>query len=206
MTPFGVLTSVAAPFRVANVDTDQIIPARFLKHKRSDGYGQFLLHDQRFDETGEEISDFVLNRPEFRDAQILVAGENFGCGSSREGAVFALDDSDIRCVIAPSFGQIFYRNCFNNGVLPAIISACDIDRLLATAQTQGHNRLCVDLEQLTISVPGTEKSFTFKVEPFFRSMLLNGVDELGLTLERTEDIAAFEARYFSKFDFLKEIY
>lgn len=206
MTPFTVLTSVAAPFRVANVDTDQIVPARFLNQKRSDGYGQFLLYDQRFDENGKEVPDFVLNRPEFRGAQILVGGENFGCGSSREGAVFALNDSGFRCVIAPGFGQIFYRNCFNNGVLPAIVCERDIDRLLTAAKAQANNQLHVDLEQLTISVPRTETAVAFTVEPFLRSMLLKGVDELGLTLERTEEIAAFEARYLGEFDFLKEIY
>jgi len=205
MTPFKILTSTAVPFRVANVDTDQIIPARFLRHKRSDGYGQFLFHDQRFDEDGQEISDFVLNRPEYRDAQVLIAGDNFGSGSSREGAVFALKDHGIRCVIAPSFGQIFYRNCFNNGLLPAIVEKSEITRLVSGA-AQSQHRLHVDLEAQTISVPQTDTVVTFEVEPFFREMLLKGVDELGLTLELTDEIKTFEAKYFKEFAFLQEIY
>lgn len=206
MTPFTVLTSTAAPLRVSNVDTDQIIPARFLRHKRSDGYGQFLFHDQRFDENGQQIPDFVLNRPEFRNAQILVAGDNFGSGSSREGAVFALQDHGIRCVIAPSFGQIFYRNCFNNGVLPAIVQKSEITRLVSAAAAGSDHRLHVDLEEQTISVPQSETVVNFEVEPFFREMLLKGVAELGLTLELTDNIKAFEKQYLEEFAFLKEIY
>ncbi|MBE2278411.1 MAG: 3-isopropylmalate dehydratase small subunit, partial [Rhodobacteraceae bacterium] len=130
MTPFTALTSVAAPLRLANLDTDQIIPARFLRHPRSPGYGNFLFHDLRFDSAGQERRDFILNRPPFRQARILVAGPNFGGGSSREGAVFALADFGIRCVIAPSFGQIFYKNCIGNGVLPARLAEDAIDRPL----------------------------------------------------------------------------
>ena len=206
MTPFTVLTSIAAPLRVSNVDTDQIIPARFLRHKRSDDYGQFLFHDQRFDENGQQIPDFVLNRPEFRNAQILVAGENFGSGSSREGAVFALQDHGIRCVIAPSFGQIFYRNCFNNGVLPAIVQKSEITRLVSAAAAGSDHRLHVDLEEQTISVPQSGTVVNFEVEPFFREMLLKGIAELGLTLELTDKIKAFEKQYLEEFPFLKEIY
>ncbi len=166
MTPFTVLTSIAAPLRVSNVDTDQIIPARFLRHNRSEGYGQFLFHDQRFDENGQQIPDFVLNRPEFRHAQILLAGDNFGSGSSREGAVFALQDHGIRCVIAPSFGQIFYRNCFNNGVLPAIVQKSEITRLVSAAAAGSDHRWQVDLEEQTISVPQSGTISNFEVEPF----------------------------------------
>jgi 3-isopropylmalate/(R)-2-methylmalate dehydratase small subunit len=206
MTPFTVLTSTAAPLRVSNVDTDQIIPARFLRHNRSEGYGQFLFHDQRFDENGQQIPDFVLNRPEFRHAQILLAGDNFGSGSSREGAVFALQDHGIRCVIAPSFGQIFYRNCFNNGVLPAIVQESEITRLVSTAAAGSDHRLHVDLEEQTLSVPQSEAVVNFEVEPFFRELLLKGIAELGLTLELTDNIKAFEKQYLEEFAFLKEIY
>jgi 3-isopropylmalate/(R)-2-methylmalate dehydratase small subunit len=206
MTPFTVLTSIAAPLRVSNVDTDQIIPARFLRHNRSEGYGQFLFHDQRFDENGQQIPDFVLNRPEFRHAQILLAGDNFGSGSSREGAVFALQDHGIRCVIAPSFGQIFYRNCFNNGVLPAIVQKSEITRLVSAAAAGSDHRWQVDLEEQTISVPQSGTISNFEVEPFFRELLLKGVAELGLTLELTDTIKAFEKQYLEEFAFLKEIY
>ena len=152
------------------------------------------------------FGDFVLNRPEFRNAQILVAGDNFGSGSSREGAVFALQDHGIRCVIAPSFGQIFYRNCFNNGVLPAIVQKSEITRLVSTAAAGSDHRLHVDLEEQTISVPQSEIVVNFEVEPFYREMLLKGVAELGLTLELTDNIKAFEKQYLEEFAFLKEIY
>lgn len=206
MTPFTTFTAIAAPLRMSNVDTDQIIPARFLRHHRSDGYGQFLFRDRRFDENGVEIPDFVLNRPEFRNAQILVAGDNFGCGSSREGAVFALADNGIRCVVAPSFGRIFYRNCFNNGVLPAIVEESEITRLVSAAAAGSNHRLRVDLVEQTISVARSGTAARFKVEPFFRDMLLKGVDELGLTLELIDTIKTFEGQYLEKFAFLKKIY
>ena len=199
MTPFTTLTSVVAPLMVANLDTDQIIPARFLRHPRSDGYGGFLFHDMRFDGDGAETPDFVLNRPAFRGAQILAAGANFGSGSSREGAVFALADFGIRCVIAPSFGQIFYKNCFNNGVLPVRLSEETIRALLETARERAAGQLHVDLEAERIAAPGTDTEAAFEVEPFFRSMLLKGVDELGMTLQHTDEIAAFEARYLERF-------
>lgn len=199
MKAFHELTSIAAPMPAENIDTDQIIPARFLKYSRSGGYGQFLFHDQRFDLNGAEKPDFVLNRPEFRTAAILVAGTNFGCGSSREGAVYALADHGIRCVIAPSFGQIFYKNCFNNGVLAARVATPAIGKLMSAARAG--QALHIDLDRAVISVPG-EADVAFDIETFFRAMLLKGVDELGLTLGLEETIDDFETKYSERFGFL----
>ncbi len=203
MTPFTALTSVAAPLRLANLDTDQIIPARFLRHPRNPGYGGFLFHDLRFDGDGQERGDFVLNRPPFRQARILVAGSNFGGGSSREGAVFALADFGIRCVIAPSFGQIFYKNCVGNGVLPARLAEDAIDGLLAATEaetgTGGARPLCVDLEAQQITAPQTGAAASFEIEPFFREMLLRGLNEIGMTQAHHAEIEAFEAAYLHRF-------
>lgn len=201
MTPFLEIRSVAIPMPAENVDTDQIIPARFLKYSRAGGYGQFLFHDQRFDMNAMGRADFVLNQPKYRSAQILVAGANFGCGSSREGAVYALADHGIRCVIAPSFGQIFYKNCFNNGVLAAKVAASDIAALMAGQRAGEATTLHVDLARKTISAAGGIE-VTFDVESFFQTMLLKGVDELGLTLGLRKEIAAFEAKYSDRFGFL----
>ncbi len=203
MKAFHTLTAIAAPMPAENIDTDQIIPARFLKYSRAEGYGNFLFHDQRFDQHGGERPGFVLNRPEFRKAQIIVAGPNFGGGSSREGAVYALADYGIRCVIAPSFGQIFYKNCFANGLLAAKADAADIETLMLAVEASDSNLLQVDLEQTSISVPTGGVRIGFEVEPFFATMLLQGVDELGLTLGLRDEISAFEERYFDRFAFLK---
>lgn len=201
MTPFKTLTAKAVPFRKENIDTDQIIPARFLKYPRENGYGGFLFHDQRFDQSGAPRPEFVLNRPEFKDARILVAGANFGNGSSREGAVYALCDYGIKCVIAPSFGPIFYKNCFSNGLLPACVPEAEIDALLGSSP-ENDAMLSVDLSQQMIS---NHAGFDacFEIEPFFQAMLMKGVDEIGLTLGLTNAIATFEAAYFDKFPFLK---
>jgi 3-isopropylmalate/(R)-2-methylmalate dehydratase small subunit len=201
MTPFATLTAKAVPFRKENIDTDQIIPARFLKYPREGGYDAFLFHDQRFDQSGAARPEFVLNDPEFKDARILVAGANFGNGSSREGAVYALCDYGIRCVIAPSFGPIFYKNCFSNGLLPAQLPEADIDALLGPSAGDGA-MLSVDLPRRMISNHAGFEAY-FEIEPFFQAMLMKGVDEIGLTLGLTDVIATFETAYFRRFPFLK---
>lgn len=194
MQPFTRLTAIAAPYDPINVDTDQIIPARFLKYPRSGGYGQFLFHDVRRTDDGGQRSDFVLNQPFFREAQIFVANANFACGSSREGAVYALSDVGIRSVIAPSFGDIFYNNCQKNGVVPVRLEASVCDHLRAMLNAQPGTALTVDLEQqLVIEPDGTRHGFT--LDAFGREMILKGVDELGLTLSLVAEIEAFERAY-----------
>jgi 3-isopropylmalate/(R)-2-methylmalate dehydratase small subunit len=194
MEPFTELTSVAVPIDTPNVDTDQIIPARFHREPRGDGYGRFLFHDLRFDQDGTLGKNFILDRPLFRKARILVGERNFGCGSSREGAVFALADYGFRCVIAPSFGDIFRTNCFKNGVL-AIVAAVEI---AADMRRQLHEApgatLTIDLEAQTFTAPdGTVH--TFEIDPFNKRCLLKGLDDVHLTLEYEGDIVAFEERY-----------
>lgn len=204
MKPFSALTANAALMRAENIDTDQIIPARFLKYPREGGYQGFLFHDQRLDQSGAPRPEFALNKPEAKDAQILVAGANFGNGSSREGAVYALADYGIRCVIAPSFGPIFYKNCFSNGLLPARIGEEAINALVEPFSPKDKIHLTVDLSEKTISNKfGIEARF--EIEPFFQEMLMKGVDELGLTLGLIGRIAEFEAAYFDRFRFLKRV-
>jgi 3-isopropylmalate/(R)-2-methylmalate dehydratase small subunit len=200
MEAFRTLTAVAAPYDLENVDTDQIIPARFLKYPRSGGYGQFLFHDQRRTEDGSQRSDFVLNRPEYKGARILVTGENFGCGSSREGAVYALADSDFRVVIAPSFGQIFHNNCFKNGMLPVRLPHDTVKQIVALVEQKPGTSLTVDLQRNIVTADGKEIPFT--VDAFWREALLAGVDEIGLTQTYGEKIAAFERAYNKQFDWL----
>lgn len=202
MEPFRRLAAVAIPFDHDNVDTDQIIPARFLKYPRADGYGRFLFHDQRFTENGEPYPDFIFNRPAFAAAKIIVAGANFGSGSSREGAVYALADYGIRAVIAPSFGQIFHNNCFKNGVLPVRLPAADIRELMAMLTEAPGSSLTVDLEHNVVIQPDG-RSMPFTVDPFWREALLKGVDEIGLTMTYAAQIAAFERDYFRDFDWVK---
>jgi 3-isopropylmalate/(R)-2-methylmalate dehydratase small subunit len=205
MEPFRTLTAVAVPYDLENVDTDQIIPARFLKYSRSGGYGQFLFHDQRRNEDGSQRADFVLNRPDYKGARILVTGENFGCGSSREGAVYALADSNFRAVIAPSFGQIFYNNCFKNGVLPVRLPYDTIKQIAARLKQNPGSSLTVDLERNVVMVDGPEggQEIPFTVDAFWREALLAGVDEIGLSLTYGEKIAAFESDYHRQFDWLQ---
>lgn len=194
MQPFTRLTAIAAPYDPINVDTDQIIPARFLKYPRSGGYGQFLFHDVRRTDDGTQRSEFVLNQPQFRDAKILVANTNFACGSSREGAVYALSDVGIRSVVAPSFGDIFYNNCQKNGLVPVRLDAKVCDHLRALLAAKPGTELTVDLEQqLVIEPDGTQHAFT--LDAFGREMILKGVDELGLTLSLLNEIEAFERSY-----------
>jgi 3-isopropylmalate/(R)-2-methylmalate dehydratase small subunit len=185
MEKFTTLTGVAAPLPMMNVDTDMIIPKQFLKTIKRSGLGVNL-----FD--GDEIPDFVLNKPAYREAQILVTGENFGCGSSREHAPWALLDFGIRCVIAPSFADIFYNNCFKNGILPIALPQEEVDKLMDDAERGANATLTVDLEAQTIRGPDGGV-IRFDVDPFRKHCLLNGLDDIGLTLKKAAAIDAFEA-------------
>ena len=193
MEKFTTLTGVAAPLPMINVDTDAIIPKQFLKTIKRTGLGKHLFHELRFDENGKEKPDFVLNKPAYRKAQILVAGENFGCGSSREHAPWALLDFGIRCVISTSFADIFYNNCFQNGILPIKVSQEDLDKLMDDANRGANATLTVDLKNQEIKGPdgGTVK---FDIDPFRKRCLLEGLDGIGLTLERETAIDAYEAK------------
>jgi 3-isopropylmalate/(R)-2-methylmalate dehydratase small subunit len=193
MEPYTLLDAVAAPMPVPNVDTDQIIPARFLRKPRKDGYGQYLFRDLRFDEGGRERPGFVLNETPYRGARILVADRNFGCGSSREHAVYALWDYGFRAVIAPSFGDIFYNNSLKNGFLPIVLPTEATAALRGQIQQRPGARLTVDLEQQRIIGPNGD-THRFAIDPFRKHCLLEGIDELDFTLARRAEIAAFERR------------
>ncbi len=193
MEKFTKLTGVAAPLPLINVDTDMIIPKQFLKTIKRSGLGRNLFDEMRYDADGNEIEDFVLNRPQYRNAQILITGENFGCGSSREHAPWALLDFGIRCVIAPSFADIFYNNCFKNGILPIILPPEQVEALMKDAEKGENARMTVDLEAQTVTTSdGAE--FSFEVDPFRKHCLLEGLDDIGLTLEKVAAIDAFESR------------
>ncbi len=188
MKPFTFLDAAAAPLPFASVDTDQLIPARFMKRSRSEGYGQYLLYDMRFDSEGRPIADFPLNRDLRQGAEILVARRNFGAGSSREAAVYALVDYGFRCVIAPSFGDIFASNSVNNGLLPARVSEDDAEEML-TLLEGGHDRMTIDLEACEIRF--ANHVFRFEIEPVWRTKLLNGWDDLDLTASYARDISRY---------------
>jgi 3-isopropylmalate/(R)-2-methylmalate dehydratase small subunit len=191
MDKFTTLTGVAAPLPIVNVDTDMIIPKDYLKTIKRTGLGKGLFAEMRFNEDGSENPDFVLNKPAYRKAQILVAGDNFGCGSSREHAPWALLDFGIRCVISTSFADIFYNNCFKNGILPIAVSPDDLDKLMDDAQRGANATLTVDLEAMEIRGPdgGVVK---FDLDGFKRHCLLNGLDDIGLTMEKAPAIASYE--------------
>ena len=193
MQKFTTLTGVAAPLNIMNVDTDMIIPKDYLKTIERTGLGRGLFSEMRYNEDGTENPDFVLNRPAYRNAQIIVAGDNFGCGSSREHAPWALLDFGIHCVISTSFADIFHNNCFKNGILPVVVSKEDLDKLMDDAERGANATLTVDLEKLEIHGPdgGVVK---FEVDPFKRHCLLNGLDDIGLTMEKADHLAAFEKR------------
>jgi 3-isopropylmalate/(R)-2-methylmalate dehydratase small subunit len=193
MKPFKKLTGVAAALDRVNVDTDQIIPKQYLKRIERTGFGQFLFADWRFREDGSLNPDFELNRPEFAGASILVAGANFGCGSSREHAPWALLDYGFRAIIAPSFADIFFNNCFKNGMLPIRLSEDQVQELLRLIGENPGMQLTVDLEAQTIS-DERGLSIPFEVEAFRREALLSGLDEIGLTLQYEEQIGEYEAR------------
>ncbi len=193
MQKFTQLRGVAAPLSLINVDTDMIIPKQFLKTIKRTGLGRNLFDEMRYRADGSEIAEFVLNRPAYRSASILIAGENFGCGSSREHAPWALLDFGIRCIIAPSFADIFYNNCFKNGILPIILPREQVDMLMADAERGANSIVIVDLEQQVITGPdgGTLR---FTIDSFRRHCLLNGLDDIGLTLQQASAIDAFETK------------
>ena len=194
MEPFGQFTAIAAPMDRDNIDTDQIIPARYLMMPRDERYKSYVFRDLRIDPEGQEIEDFILNQPAFRDAKIIVARHNFGCGSSREGAVFTLNDAGFRSIIATSFGDIFYNNSFNNGVLPVVLPAETIDLLHTQLGENPGAEITVDLEAQTVVAPdGTDHPFD--IDPHRRHRLLNGLDAVGYTLQFKSDIEAFEEKY-----------
>ena len=191
MQPFTTLTGIAAPLPMINVDTDMIIPKQFLKTIKRSGLGTSLFFEMRYDDDGNERPDFILNRQPWRGAQILVAGQNFGCGSSREHAPWALLDFGIRAIIAPSFADIFYNNCFKNGILPVALPAAAVDRLMAAAEAG--DALTIDLPAQEVRL-ATGERLRFDVDPFRKHCLVNGLDDIALTLAKSELIAAFEAR------------
>ncbi len=193
MQPFTKLTGVAAPLPMANIDTDMIIPAKWLKTIQRTGLGSALFEAMRYLEDGSEHPEFILNREPWRHAQILIAGENFGCGSSREHAPWALLDFGIRCVIAPSFADIFYNNCFKNGILPIVLEKDEVDLLIHEAETATDPTFTVDLENQEIRGPdgGTVR---FDIDPFRKHCLLNGLDDIGLTMEKAPAIEAYEKK------------
>src|SRR5712691_9431473 len=193
MEKFQKLDAVAVPMAAPNVDTDQIVPARFLRKPRSGGYGGFLFHDLRFDDVGAEKPGFVLNQPAYRGARILVGERNFGCGSSREHAVYALWDYGFRAVIAPSFGDIFFNNCFKNGLLPIVLPPAQVAALQAELTKQPGAHVKIDLDRQELRAP-SGAVHPFEVDPFRKQCLLQGLDEIALTLGHDADIAAFERR------------
>ncbi|WP_071675526.1 3-isopropylmalate dehydratase small subunit [Nioella nitratireducens] len=193
MEKFTKLTGIAAPLPLINVDTDMIIPKQFLKTIKRSGLGVNLFDEMRYDDDGNEIADFVLNKPAYRNAEILVAGDNFGCGSSREHAPWALLDFGIRCVIAPSFADIFFNNCFKNGILPIVLPQEQVDLLMDDAERGANAVVSVDLENQTITGPDGGE-IHFEVDAFRKHCLLNGLDDIGLTLEKAASIEAFETK------------
>ena len=192
MQKFDQLTGVAAPLDILNIDTDMIIPKQFLKTIKRSGLGKNLFDEMRYDRDGSEMVDFVLNRAPYRQAEILVAGDNFGCGSSREHAPWALLDFGIRCVISTSFADIFYNNCFKNGILPIVVSPDERDALLADAADTENPELSIDLVAQTIRRPNGV-TITFEVDAFRKKCLLEGLDDIGLTMEKSGSIDYFEA-------------
>ena len=197
MQPFTALTGTAAPLPMINVDTDMIIPKQFLKTIRRSGLGNSLFFEMRYDDRGNEIDSFVLNRPPWRNARILITGENFGCGSSREHAPWALLDFGIRCIIAPSFADIFFNNCFKNGILPIVLPRQRVDALIAAVEQGGDAIFTVDLQRQEIALPDG-CTINFEVDPFRKACLLGGLDDIGLTLRKADKIAAFEAQQRSE--------
>jgi len=193
MDKFTVLTGVAAPLPMINVDTDMIIPKQFLKTIKRTGLGKNLFDEMRYTQDGKEVPDFVLNKAAYRSASILVAGANFGCGSSREHAPWAILDFGIRCVIAPSFADIFYNNCFKNGILPIKLPQEQVDKLMDDANRGANAVVTVDLTKQVITGPDGG-SISFEIDPFRKHCLLNGLDDIGLTLQRDGKIASFEEK------------
>ena len=192
MEKFEKLTGIAAPMPLVNIDTDMIIPKVFLKSIQRTGFGKNLFDEMRYNRDGSEIPDFVLNKPQYRNAEILVAGDNFGCGSSREHAPWAIADFGIKCVISTSFADIFFNNCFKNGILPIVLPQEQVDVLMKDAEKGANARMEVDLEAQTITTSDGE-TFAFEVDAFRKHCLLNGLDDIGLTLEKKAAIDSYES-------------
>ncbi len=191
MEVFDKLTGVAAPMPLVNIDTDMIIPKQFLKTIKRSGLGANLFDEMRFADDGTEIKEFILNQPAYRNAEIIVAGENFGCGSSREHAPWALLDFGVRCVISTSFADIFYSNCFKNGILPVVLPEDQVVALMKEAEKGANAKLTVDLEAQEITSPDGEV-YSFEVDAFKKHCLLNGLDDIGLTMEKSKSIERYE--------------
>jgi 3-isopropylmalate/(R)-2-methylmalate dehydratase small subunit len=192
MDAFTRLDAKVAPLPLANIDTDQIIPKQFLKTVEREGLAKGLFYDLRFDADGNERSSFVLNRPEYKGAGVLVAGDNFGCGSSREHAPWALMDFGIRCVVSTSFADIFYNNCFQNGLLPVVLPAAEVQALMEEAKG-GNHLVTVDLEAQTVVSP-SGKTFRFEIDPVKKEKMLKGLDSIGETLQASGDIDLYEMK------------
>ena len=192
MEKFNKLSGITAPLNMINVDTDMIIPKQFLKTIQRSGLGKNLFDEMRFTPDGVEIESFVLNQPAYRNAEILVAGDNFGCGSSREHAPWALLDFGIRCIIAPSFADIFYNNCFKNGILPIVLPQAEVDRLMDDAERGANAVVSIDLESQKITGPDGGE-IAFEVDAFRKQCLMEGLDDIGLTLKKAASIDSYEA-------------
>jgi 3-isopropylmalate/(R)-2-methylmalate dehydratase small subunit len=193
MEKFETLQGIAAPMPLVNIDTDMIIPKIFLKTIKRSGLGVNLFDEMRYDRQGNEIADFVLNKPQYREAQTLVAGDNFGCGSSREHAPWAIADFGIKCVISTSFADIFFNNCFKNGILPIVFPQDVVDVLMKDAEKGSNARMTVDLENQVVTTSDGQE-FAFEVDAFKKHCLMNGLDDIGLTMEHVSAIDAFEAK------------
>ncbi len=198
MEKFTTLTGIAAPMPLVNIDTDMIIPKGFLKTIKRSGLGKNLFDEMRYDREGNEVADFVLNQPAYRNAEILVAGDNFGCGSSREHAPWALLDFGIRCVISTSFADIFFNNCFKNGILPIVLPEDQVKHLMDDARKGANARITVDLESQTVTA-ADGAVFSFEVDAFKKHCLLNGLDDIGLTLEKVAAIDTYENQAKTQF-------
>ena len=194
MEKFTKITGVAAPLPIVNIDTDMIIPKQFLKTIKRTGLGKALFHEMRTNDDGSVNEDFILNKPAWKNAQILVAGDNFGCGSSREHAPWAIADFGIKCIISTSFADIFYSNCFKNGILPIKLPQEDVDKLMEDAKRGANATITVDLENQTICGPDGGK-ISFEIDPHRKHCLLNGLDDIGLTLQKASAIESFEAKH-----------
>jgi 3-isopropylmalate/(R)-2-methylmalate dehydratase small subunit len=193
MKKFETFSGIAAPMPLVNIDTDMIIPKRFLKSIQRTGFGVSLFDEMRYNRDGSEIEDFVLNKPQYRSAQILIAGDNFGCGSSREHAPWALDDFGIKVIVSTSFADIFFNNSFKNGMLPIVLPQEQVDVLMKDAEKGENARMTVDLEAQEITTSDGEV-ITFEVDAFKKHCLLNGLDDIGLTMEKEASIDAYEAK------------
>jgi 3-isopropylmalate/(R)-2-methylmalate dehydratase small subunit len=191
MEKFNKITAIAAPMPMINIDTDMIIPKQFLKTIARTGLGKNLFDEMRYDQAGNEVPDFVLNNEPYRKAEVLIAGDNFGCGSSREHAPWALLDFGIRCVIAPSFADIFFNNCFKNGILPIVLPEAEVAQLMEDARQGDNAKVTIDLEAQEISgIDG--RKISFDIDPFRKECLLEGIDDIGLTLKKADAIQSFE--------------